>query len=297
MSVSAGESNNYNIILSFDQDARNKYQNKTINFDFIITVEQVGGNGNGGGQVVIPGGGGGSGTPPGLSIYNESDINASSTSATITWNTSYDATSRVIYDVISGVFDFSAGEMSYGYADYRDGDDVYGSGKGTYHKITLTGLTSGTTYYYRCVSHASPATISQEHSFATLTKEESLKKEEAEKDKEKEEGIISEGETEGTGMDSGTGTFETEEDIGVIPSSDTESGTVITEGGTTEGEESSLEGDLAKIARETDETSGKFGAFGANLVSFLKSIPWWILIIIAILIFLGLFFTRRKEKK
>ena len=278
-SITTESSKQYNFTISFITGSDNEYQADNLGFDILIGFE-----GEEGG-VVSGGGGGGGGTLPGLTIYNEGNINASSTSATITWNTSYDATSRVIYDISPNKFDFSAGEMKYGYADYKDGDDILGPGKGTYHSITLTGLTFGTTYYYRCVSHASPATIGQEHSFTTLTKEEALEREEA------EEGVTGEGETGGTGI-SGTG-----ENIGGIPSSGTETGAVTTEGETVEGEESSLEGDLAKIIKETAETPEKTGLFGANLVSFLKNIPWWILIIIAVLIFLGLFLTRKKHRK
>ncbi len=57
--VNSGESQSYNIAISFDEDAGNEYQGKSINFDFVITAEQIG-NGNGEiPPVVIPGGGGG----------------------------------------------------------------------------------------------------------------------------------------------------------------------------------------------------------------------------------------------
>ncbi|MFH1990531.1 MAG: dockerin type I domain-containing protein [Patescibacteria group bacterium] len=58
-SVSSGKSRNYNIAISFDEDASNKYQGKTINFDFIITAEQIGKNNEEILSVIIPGGGGG----------------------------------------------------------------------------------------------------------------------------------------------------------------------------------------------------------------------------------------------
>jgi len=281
--VTNGVTEQYDYIISFIIGADNEYQADNLGFDILIGFE-----GEEGG--VVSGGGGGGGTLPGLTIYNEGNINASSTSATITWNTSYDATSRVIYDISPNKFDFSAGEMKYGYADYKDGDDIFDFSKGTYHSVTLTGLTFGTTYYYRCVSHASPATIGQEHSFTTLTKEEAVA--------ENDEFLISNAESNPNDLISNENTKEGEgENIGVIPSSETGVGAVTTEGETVEGEESSLEGDLAKIVKETAETSGKAGLFGANLVSFLKNIPWWLLVIIAVLIFLGLFLTRKKHRK
>jgi len=55
--VDSGKSQNYNIALSFDEAAGNKYQGKTINFDFIITAEEIGKGGKKIPVVIIPGGG------------------------------------------------------------------------------------------------------------------------------------------------------------------------------------------------------------------------------------------------
>jgi hypothetical protein len=164
-SINAGKSQDYDIALSFDSTAGNKYQNKTINFDFLITVEQIGGNGGGGGQVVIPGGGGGGALPQGHIVFSEKEGIIATTSATISWQTSYFSTSQIIYGTTPNQFDFNAGPEKYGY-EFVTAEDI---NKVSVHLMTLTGLIPGTTYYYRCVSHASPATISQnEHSFTTL---------------------------------------------------------------------------------------------------------------------------------
>ena len=59
-SVNAEQSQDYNLEMNFDNSAGNEYQNKTIDFDFIITVAEIGsgGNGHGGGaSLTIPGGG------------------------------------------------------------------------------------------------------------------------------------------------------------------------------------------------------------------------------------------------
>jgi len=121
--------------------------------------------------------------PPGLTIFNEADWNVTENSVTITWQTNYFATSRVIYATTSGLFDLSDGEPYYGYTDLKEGDDT-GLEKVTAHSVTITGLSSGTIYYYRCVSHASLA-ISEDHSFTTLgVKEEEAGEEEEEKPKE-----------------------------------------------------------------------------------------------------------------
>jgi hypothetical protein len=55
--VNSGESQNYNIAISFDEDAGNECQNKSINFDFVITAEEIGKGGEEIPPVIIPGGG------------------------------------------------------------------------------------------------------------------------------------------------------------------------------------------------------------------------------------------------
>jgi len=55
-SVNSGEPQEYDITIKFDENAENEYQGKSINFDFIITVEEIG---DGEGPilpVIIPGG-------------------------------------------------------------------------------------------------------------------------------------------------------------------------------------------------------------------------------------------------
>lgn len=59
--VDSGKSQNYNIAISFDEDAGNEYQGKSINFDFIITAEQIGKGDGDIPPVIIPGGVGGGG--------------------------------------------------------------------------------------------------------------------------------------------------------------------------------------------------------------------------------------------
>ena len=56
-SVNSGKSQKYNIVISFDQEAGNECQGKTINFDFIITAEEIGKGGEEIPPVIIPGGG------------------------------------------------------------------------------------------------------------------------------------------------------------------------------------------------------------------------------------------------
>ena len=121
--------------------------------------------GSGGGG----GGGGGGGLPPGLTIQYETTACVSDTDAIITWLTSYNSTSRVVYDIEPKKFNLSI-SPNYGYAYSTVEEDTPANTHGvTGHTVkVITGLSSGTTYYYRCVSHASPPTIGTEHSFTTL---------------------------------------------------------------------------------------------------------------------------------
>jgi len=67
--VNSGMFQNYDITASFDGEAGNEYQNKTINFDFVLTAAEIGGGGNGG-----PGPGGTSVTIPGGGSYIPPEI-------------------------------------------------------------------------------------------------------------------------------------------------------------------------------------------------------------------------------
>ncbi len=100
-------------------------------------------------------------TPP---LISSETVNApSETGVTIVWNTDHPSTSRVIYETISHP---TLGDApNYGYANSTvEKDD---SPKVTSHTVTITGLTAGTTYYYRAVSHGSPEVVGSEKSFTT----------------------------------------------------------------------------------------------------------------------------------
>ena len=96
-------------------------------------------------------------------ISAETSSSVTSTSTTITWTTDDPATSRVIYDTVSH------GELgaapNYGYANSTVEADA--TPKVTSHSVSITGLTAGTTYYYRTVSHGSPDAVSSEKTVAT----------------------------------------------------------------------------------------------------------------------------------
>ncbi len=164
-SLSIGGQTQYDFIITFDSGANDDYQGKILGFDIIIGFE-----GTDGGLPPPPSGeGGGGGLPVGLTIVNESNPYIGETSVTITWNTSYAATSQVIYSIagethILDLTDNAGTPPTYGYSHTTPEYDI--SPKVTYHSVTIAGLTSGTTYYYRAVSHGSLA-ISEEYSFVT----------------------------------------------------------------------------------------------------------------------------------
>lgn len=101
------------------------------------------------------------GRPPVISGETESSVSTSS--VTINWTTDFPATSRVIYDTVSHSV---MGEApNYGYLNSTIETD--NNPKVTSHSVGISGLTSGTTFYYRTVSHGSPEKVGEEKSFTT----------------------------------------------------------------------------------------------------------------------------------
>ncbi len=98
-------------------------------------------------------------------IDSEQAVTPTTSSVIVTWTTDEPATSRVIYDTVphSDASVNSASGPSYGYAHYTAED----SNKVKDHSVTVTGLTPGTTYYFRAVSHGSPETVSDQFSANT----------------------------------------------------------------------------------------------------------------------------------
>ncbi|PIQ72993.1 hypothetical protein COV86_00005, partial [Candidatus Roizmanbacteria bacterium CG11_big_fil_rev_8_21_14_0_20_35_14] len=99
-------------------------------------------------------------------ISNQLTSNPSETSITITWTTDNPSTSRVVYDTYDTVSHSVLGAApNYDYAN----STVEDSTKVTSHSVGLTGLTAGTTYYYRTVSHGSPESVGEEQTFKTTS--------------------------------------------------------------------------------------------------------------------------------
>ena len=177
--ISAGGTEEYEFEISFPESKGDEWQGTTTEFDVVVGFQ-----GEDGG-VTPPGtdpGSGGGGLPQGLIIKYEDHVQIGEDYVEIEWWTSYDATSQVVYssedEYNAGYkFDFSDNQWSsglppkYGYAHTTEEVNYphpSGPNKVTYRKVRIEGLASGITYYYRCVSHASPPTVSRTHSFTTL---------------------------------------------------------------------------------------------------------------------------------
>lgn len=100
---------------------------------------------------------------PVVEISEQTTDTLSESIFTVRWTTNEPATSRVIYDTESHpVLDEAP---NYGYAFSTDTFDV--EPKVTSHSVAISGLSGGTTYYYRTVSSASPESIGDEDSVTT----------------------------------------------------------------------------------------------------------------------------------
>jgi hypothetical protein len=156
-----GATTTYYYSITFDLNAGDNYQGKGLGFDIAVGFlgesisQQVSSEGGGGG-------GGGTSTA-GLIIFDEA-ITVAADTATITWKTNLNSTSRVIYSPSPApVFDIT-NPPNYNYT-YSTTEDVT---KVMNHTVVINGLAPATTYFFRCVSHNSPDTLSPEYSFATL---------------------------------------------------------------------------------------------------------------------------------
>lgn len=179
-----GETAVYTYAVSFLSGTGNPYQGTSLNFDLCIgflatqdgmncgdTVISDEGDTNGNNPpnnnntTIIGSSGGGNGPPPphNLTISNEQveEIHPDVGTAVISWDTNILSTSEVIYGLASGSYTLTLIPPDFGYPLYTTEDPT----KVGHHVVVLTGLVSGETYKYRVVSHASPPTVSYEHTF------------------------------------------------------------------------------------------------------------------------------------
>jgi hypothetical protein len=163
--IPAGECKEYEYAVEFPSTEENG-QGATTTFKLLVGFQ-----GEEGG-VVTPGGGSGS-APLGLTIPDESVVSTAvnENSVTITWTTSYPATSWVIYSAEGeDPHTLNINEpLHYGYA-HSTVEDPY---KTQTHSVIIKDLVPGTTYHYRCVSHGSLA-VSLDYTFTTAKREETV---------------------------------------------------------------------------------------------------------------------------
>jgi len=257
--LASGNSATYNFSITFYPESNNTFQGKSLGFDILIGFQ-----GEGGGLPPGSGSGGGGFLPPGLTIREPIEVIPETTSAIIVWDTNYASTSRVVYSATSGQFDLSVGEPSYGYDQYTEEDST----KAINHSMTLTGLSVGTTYYYRCVSHGSFA-VSTEYNFTTLEsgepeeifiEQKSNDREQTEKNNSQEGGVETRGITK------------------------------------TETEENDVDEEVIINDEDLNSKSGGFLASIGGLFS-LGNLSWLLITLIVLIILFLLFKKKKKEEE
>lgn len=282
-SLANGAQTQYDFTIAFNSGSGNEYQEKALSFDILVGFEGT----EGGLPLPPPGGGTGGGLPPGLTILDESVriTEIEETSVTIIWTTSYFSTSQIIYGAEGeshtlNLADNSGTPPKYGYTHTTPEYDI--SPKVTAHSVTITGLTSGTTYYFRAVSHASLA-ISRELSFTTIEPKEEIKISEEKFAEETESSEIIGKTTEGKNKISG-GALSSAPSQGIGETGEPEKFTVSNQFSSQE---------------ETSEPKQGFGSLLASIGTFLKRISsstLLIIILILVLIILALVVVKKIRK-
>ena len=162
--VPSGETEEYEFEISFPKSMGNKWQGMITKFDIIVGFQDEDG------QILA-----GEKLPQGLIIKDIKAYDITKNSAKVKWWTSYNATSQVVYCKTKDkkcsldLNDNTDTPPLYGYK-YTTGEEHSPANENgvTYREITITGLNKNTTYYFRCISHASPPTVSRGYSFTTL---------------------------------------------------------------------------------------------------------------------------------
>jgi len=228
-----------------------------------------------------------------LQIYRESASDINTNSVTITWQTTEKSTSRVIYSPEGSPHTLDMDSPpNYGYLF----STIEDSNKVTSHKVIINGLSASTTYYFRCVSHGSPLSISREHSFTTLESGSSQEIQLEETSQEEEEGMsypkkVREiaGQRGGiSGRILAGGESQVEGEVGVKETGQEEEDK---EKGDEEVEESELE--------ETDKGNKFLALLASSITDLAKTNPWllFLLLIILILVFIFVFIVLRRKSK
>src|SRR5579872_3747103 len=101
--------------------------------------------------------------PPAPVISSEGNSAIANDSITITWVTDHPSTSRVVYDTVSHPDGSLGSAPNYGYANSTIEDSTLV----TNHSVVVSGLSPGTAYFFRAVSHGSPEAVGAEFSIST----------------------------------------------------------------------------------------------------------------------------------
>jgi len=275
-SLPNGSTNQYDFFITFAHETGNDYQSLGTSFNF-----EIGFWGESISAEILPGSGGGGGVfIAGLQISDEIVVNVGTNSVTIIWDTNKKSTSRVIYSPSdeSYVFDWT-NPPNYGYSHSTLEHDTPANlhGVTVNHTVHITDLSEGTTYYYRCVSHASPDTVSTEHSFTTK----GIAGTETEEDKE------------GPGEMAGewTGPGESIPAVGEVEP--------IVKGTTTEEKEEPItiltpEVISGFVPNLLADIGNIFGGLGSTCY---PCFPWWVILILGICLLIESALSKKRERR
>lgn len=153
----------FHLSASFNENAGNEYQLKSVNFNLIFTFL-----GDEKREILILGIGQRRESEE-LIIFEESisQPEIGENFVTIIWETNFPASSQIIYSRYDEPHTLDFNAPNFGYTRSTPEYDIPPSINGVrLHRVTIADLEPATTYYFRCVSRGSLA-ISKEHVFTT----------------------------------------------------------------------------------------------------------------------------------
>ena len=245
-------------------------QGATTTFDLLVGFQ-----GEEGGAVT-PGNGGGGSAPLGLTIPDGTVTvtnNIEGGSVTITWTTSYAATSWVIYSKDGEPATLDLSQPNYGYASSWPNPET--DEKGTSHSVTIPNLSAGT-YHFRCVSHGSLA-VTQDHTFILAAVLPSG-----------EQQIPASGENEASNSNQGSGLLAANSFTPQVSGTSTETGNSEESGQVDQNNQGQPEQQGEQVQPDVKKTNFNLMA---SLASFWDSLgfnacwpnfPWWLFLLFAV---------------
>ena len=288
--LATGSETQYDFSVTFKPESGDESQGKQLGFDFLVGFEGINGVQNGGPTLLSTnttggggGGGGGSNGIPGgyhgLLITNEAVIETkleddNTATAIIAWLTNYAATSQVIYgDETGGPYSLDISAPNFGYPNSTPEDPT----KVTSHNVVITGLAPGVTYRYRVVSHASPATVGYEKTFAVLTPEQ----------QQAQQGGVAI--ATGGGFEVAQGNESPNDSGNEIADSQSEGEFLVTSGET----DTIISTNVGGTEVNDGEDNSNLAAALGNLPAWLGDNIYWIIIVVIILIIIIVIWKRR----